>query len=177
MVNRASERKVLTSSGYSRTAEHEAGSLAVGESRLEELRLTITMTIAATMVSLYALPESVKWAYTIRPVTVIPGLLSLLYIILLASHLKYKNKSMIGDLAIPRSFQAGVYDFAIDNFWASFFIGAIFVGAKVLGWDGEPNSFGVMKGAIIACPALLLLAIWMSHRRQKEEGREKTDKN
>ncbi|MGYP000882416130 len=175
MVNRASERKVLTSSGYSRTAEHEAGSLAVGESRLEELRLTITMTIAATMVSLYALPESVKWAYTIRPVTVIPGLLSLLYIILLASHLKYKNKSMIGDLDIPRSFQAGVYDFAIDNFWASFFIGAIFVGAKVLGWDGETNGLGVMKGAIIACPILLFLGIWMSHRRQKEERQEKTD--
>ena len=177
MVNRLGERKMLTGSGHSRTTEYEASSLAAGECRLEELRLTITVTIAATMISLYALPESVKWAYTIRPATIIPGLLSLLYIILLASRLKYKNKSMIGDLYIPRSFQSGIYDFAINNFWASFIIGVIFVSAKALGWDGELNSFGVLKGAIIACPALLLLAIWMSHRRQKEEGREKTDKN
>jgi hypothetical protein len=92
----------------------------------DQQRLIISLGIIATAVAAYAItgPDNAIWIL-LRSAISIQAALAFIYVIYLASSLKFEGSSSLFDIKIPAKIGKISYDQSIEMFWATIISGAL----------------------------------------------------
>ena len=138
----------------------------------DQQRLVISLGVIATAVAAYTILGTDNLAWLLfRSALTIQAVLAFLYVLYLASSLKFKGSGSLFDIKIPAKLGAFFYDQSVEMFWATFISGGLLLAYATIpsGWRASWLIIGLIA-LIVAIPLIVTLtklAIVLSRRKRK----------
>ena len=138
----------------------------------DQQRLVISLGIVAAAVGVYTIPSGDNVALALlRTAITIQAVLAFLYILYLASSLKYSGSGSLFDITIPRKLGILFYDHSIEMFLATIYSGTLFSAYIMLPGEWREGWRLVCLIALISVITLIIpltkLAIAITRKAKK----------
>lgn len=136
----------------------------------DQQRLVIAIGIVAAAIAIFAMSDVHKSASgIIGGFILFPAILSFMFIILTAAHLKFNGVDEVGVLDIPTKLHHLSYDWAINGFWTSTIAIVVAIVAILFGWDGRlGTAFTYWPSLFISVTFLGVLVVIMAIIKSRE---------